>query len=58
MTDAVLKGQKPQVNNTDSYNNGVKTVPSYLLKPVSVDKENYKQVLVDGGYYTDAQLNG
>ena len=56
MADAVVRGGKPEVNNTDSYNNGVKTVPSYLLKPVSVDKDNYKQVLVDGGYYTEAQL--
>ncbi|MGI5155583.1 multiple monosaccharide ABC transporter substrate-binding protein [Microbispora sp. CA-102843] len=57
MADAVVQGKKPEVNNTDSYNNGVKTVPSYLLKPVSVDKDNYKQVLVDGGYYTEAQLS-
>lgn len=58
MADAVVQGKKPEVNNTDSYNNGVKTVPSYLLKPVSVDKDNYKQILVDGGYYTEAQLTG
>ncbi|WP_169950795.1 multiple monosaccharide ABC transporter substrate-binding protein [Microbispora sp. H11081] len=57
MADAVMQGKQPEVNNTDSYNNGVKTVPSFLLKPVSVDKDNYKQVLVDGGYYTEAQLN-
>lgn len=58
MADAVIQGKKPEVNNTDTYNNGVKVVPSYLLKPVSVDKANYKQILVDGGYYTEAQLNG
>jgi putative multiple sugar transport system substrate-binding protein len=31
-------------------------VPSYLLQPVNVDKANYEQVLVQGGYYTASQL--
>jgi putative multiple sugar transport system substrate-binding protein len=31
-------------------------VPSFLLQPVAVDKSNYQQVLVDGGYYTADQL--
>ena len=56
MTDDVLNGKKPQTNDTTSYNNGVKVVPAYLLTPVSVDKTNYEQVLVTGGYYTAAQL--
>ena len=42
---------------TKTYNNGVKVVPSFLLKPVTVDKANWKQVLVTGsGYYTEAQV--
>ncbi|WP_225839857.1 multiple monosaccharide ABC transporter substrate-binding protein [Streptomyces sp. NK08204] len=56
MVDDVLNGRKPQVNDTKSYDNGTKVVPSYLLQPVSVDKTNYRQVLVDGGYYTAAEL--
>jgi putative multiple sugar transport system substrate-binding protein len=56
MADAVLKGGKPQVNNTKDYNNGVKVVPSQLLQPVIVDKTNYQKVLVDSGYYTAGQL--
>jgi putative multiple sugar transport system substrate-binding protein len=56
MTDTVLKGNKPQVNNTTDYNNGVKVVPSQLLQPVIVDKTNYQKVLVDSGYYTAGQL--
>ncbi|WP_419996611.1 multiple monosaccharide ABC transporter substrate-binding protein [Streptomyces boninensis] len=55
MGDAVLTGKKPKVNNTDDYNNGKKTVPSYLLNPVSIDKDNAK-LLVDKGYYTAGQL--
>ncbi|MCM3693588.1 sugar-binding protein [Neobacillus niacini] len=56
MADAVLKGKKPEVNDTKTYDNGKKVVPSYLLEPVSVDIENYKSVLVDGGYWTEKDL--
>jgi putative multiple sugar transport system substrate-binding protein len=56
MTNALLTGGKPQVNDTTQYNNGVKTVPAFLLQPVSVDRSNYQRVLVDGGYYTAAQI--
>ena len=56
MADAVLKGGRPEVNNTTDYNNGVKVVPSYLLQPVVVYKDNYQKVLVDSGYYTANQL--
>jgi putative multiple sugar transport system substrate-binding protein len=56
MADAVLKGGKPEVNNTTDYDNGVKKVPSELLQPVAVYKDNYQKILVDGGYYTAAQL--
>jgi putative multiple sugar transport system substrate-binding protein len=56
MTDAVLKGSTPQVNNTKDYDNGVKVVPSYLLEPIIVYKSNYEKVLVTSGYYTADQL--
>jgi putative multiple sugar transport system substrate-binding protein len=56
MTNAVLSGGTPEVNDTKQYDNGVKVVPSFLLDPVNVDKSNYEQVLVQGGYYTAAQL--
>jgi len=56
MAEAVLKGEEPEVNDTTTYDNGVKVVPSYLLEPVSVDKSNYKEVLIDSGYYTEDQL--
>jgi putative multiple sugar transport system substrate-binding protein len=57
MSDAVLKGDKPEVNNTKDYENGEKIVPSFLLEPVIVYKSNYKQVVVDSGYYTEAELS-
>ncbi|TYP76442.1 multiple monosaccharide ABC transporter substrate-binding protein [Paenibacillus methanolicus] len=57
MAEAVIEGKEAEVNDTKTYDNGVKVVPSFLLEPVSVDKENYKQVLVDSGYYTEDELN-
>ncbi len=56
MVDSMLNGKTPDVNDTKTYNNGVKVVPSFLLTPVSVDKTNYKTILVDSGYYTADQL--
>ena len=56
MVDAVVSGRKPEVNDTKTYNNGVKVVPAYLLKPVSVDKGNWEPVLVGSGYYKASQL--
>ncbi len=56
MVDAILTGKKVEINDIKTYNNKVKVVPSYLLKPVSVDVSNYKQILVGSGYYTEDQL--
>jgi putative multiple sugar transport system substrate-binding protein len=51
MVDAVLSGKEPEINDTKTYNNGVKVVPSYLLEPVSVDTSNWEKVLIGSGYY-------
>jgi len=56
MVDAVLSGKQPEINDTKTYHNGVKVVPSYLLKPVPVDASNWKKVLVDSGYYKEQQI--
>lgn len=57
MADAVLSGKEPEVNDTKTYDNGKKVVPSYLLEPVSVDSSNYEAVLVGSGFYTKDQLS-
>jgi putative multiple sugar transport system substrate-binding protein len=57
IADAMLNGRKPEVNDEKTYNNGVKIVPAYLCDPVSVDKTNYQQVLIDSGYYTKEKLS-
>jgi len=56
MVDAVLSGSQPEINDTKTYNNGVKVVPSYLLKPVAVDASNWKEALIDTGYYKAEQF--
>jgi len=56
MIDAMLSGKAPEINDTKTYNNGVKVVPSYLLKPVSVDVSNWKDVLIGSGYYKESQV--
>jgi putative multiple sugar transport system substrate-binding protein len=56
MVNALLAGGEPEINDTKTYDNGVKVVPSYLLEPVKVTAENWKDVLVGSGYYTADQI--
>ena len=56
MANDLLTGKTPTVNDTKSYNNKVKIVPTFLFQPTVVTKDNYEDVLVKSGYYTDAQL--
>ncbi|MFL1428081.1 MULTISPECIES: multiple monosaccharide ABC transporter substrate-binding protein [unclassified Nocardiopsis] len=56
MVEALLAGEEVPVNDTETYDNGVKTVPAYLLEPVSVDIDNYEEVLVESGYYEESDL--
>ena len=56
MVDALLTGSTPEVNDTKTYDNGVKVVPSYLLKPVLVNKSNYEELLIGSGYYEADQI--
>lgn len=52
----VLNDEKPEVNDEKTYDNDVKVVPSYLLAPVPVVKDNVKSALVDTGYWTADEL--
>ncbi|KZB70426.1 MULTISPECIES: multiple monosaccharide ABC transporter substrate-binding protein [Thalassospira] len=56
MVDSVLAGEKPTINDTSTYDNGVKVVPSYLLEPIMVDKSNWEEILVGSGYYTKEEV--
>ncbi len=56
MVDALLGGGEPEINDTETYDNGVKVIPSYLLEPVSVDASNWEEILIGSGYYTKEQV--
>ncbi|GAA4735585.1 sugar ABC transporter substrate-binding protein [Isoptericola chiayiensis] len=47
-----VEGEDPEANDTETYDNGVKVVPSYLLEVETVFAEDIEPVLVDSGYYT------
>jgi putative multiple sugar transport system substrate-binding protein len=57
MVDAALSGKDVPINDTKTYNNGVKVVPSNLLVPVAADKSNVKDMMIKSGYYKAEQLN-
>ncbi|WP_432548744.1 multiple monosaccharide ABC transporter substrate-binding protein [Kineococcus sp. SYSU DK004] len=54
---AYVDGEEPEANDTETYDNGVKVVPSYLLESQIVTRENVTSALVDTGYYTQAQVD-
>ena len=56
MVDAVMQGKEPEINDTKTYNNEVKVVPSFLLTPYSVGKDDITKMLVDSGYIKAADL--
>jgi putative multiple sugar transport system substrate-binding protein len=56
MADALLQGGEPEINDTSTYDNGVKVVPSYLLEPVSVDASNYEEIVIGSGYHKAEDL--
>ena len=56
MVGQILNGETVDVNDTETYDNGNGVVPSYLCDPVFADANNYKELLIDSGYYTEDQL--
>lgn len=56
MVEAIMAGEEPEINDTTTYDNGVKVVPSYLLEPVALEVDDIQTLLVDSGYYTADQL--
>ncbi len=56
MVGQILSGEEVDVNDTETYDNNVKVVPSFLCEPVFANADNYKELLIDSGYYTEDQL--
>ena len=56
MVSALMQGSEPPINDTETYDNGTGIVPSYLCEPVACTVDNYKELLIDSGYYTMDQI--
>lgn len=56
MVGQILDGSEVEVNDTTTYDNGTGVIPSFLCEPVFADANNYKELLIDSGYYTEADL--
>jgi putative multiple sugar transport system substrate-binding protein len=56
MITAHMNDEEVPVNDTSTYDNGVKVVPSYLCEPVFADVNNYEELLIDSGYYSESDL--
>ena len=56
MVGQIINNETVDVNDTSTYDNGVKVVPSFLCEPVFADANNYKTILIESGYYTEDQL--
>lgn len=57
MVNAIMKNETVPVNDTKTYDNGAGyIVPSFLCVPVYGDVNNYKELLITSGYYTEDQL--
>lgn len=50
LVDALIQGTELPINDTETYNNGVKQIPSFLYPVKSVDITNYME-LFDTGFY-------
>ncbi|SMC72072.1 putative multiple sugar transport system substrate-binding protein [Oscillospiraceae bacterium] len=57
MVGQILKGETVDVNDTETYDNGKKVVPSYLCEPVFADIDNYETILIESGYYQASDLS-
>ena len=56
MVGQILSGSTVDVNDESSYDNGTGIIKTYLCEPVFADVNNYKELLIDSGYYTEDQL--
>jgi putative multiple sugar transport system substrate-binding protein len=53
---AFLEGDEPEANDTETYDNGVKVVPSYLLPVETVFKDDIQSKLIDTEYWTAEEV--
>lgn len=53
MVDALVMGTEIPINDTETYDNGVKVVPAYLCEVKSIDENNYMELFESGFYNKD-----
>lgn len=56
MVDAMVSDGRPATNDEKTYHNGVRIVPSFLVRPLLVDRANWHAALVESGYYKEGQV--
>lgn len=56
MVDAIMQGKEAEVNDTKSYDNGTGVIPTFLCDPIVTTIDNYKELLIDSGYYSEDDL--
>ncbi|MFP4302692.1 MAG: substrate-binding domain-containing protein [Spirochaetaceae bacterium] len=61
LADALLQGEdSPSIEgarlDTETYDTGVKVVNSYLLEPVNVNADNWEEVMIGSGYYSESDF--
>lgn len=54
--ESFADGDKPEANDTETYDNGEKVVPSFLLESDIVVSDNIKSLLIDSGYWTESEV--
>ncbi|MCC2335836.1 multiple monosaccharide ABC transporter substrate-binding protein [Cellulomonas wangsupingiae] len=56
VAEAFINAEEPEANDTDTYDNGVKVVPSYLLDVDTVFAADITPLLVESEYWTEAEV--
>ncbi|GIG39122.1 multiple monosaccharide ABC transporter substrate-binding protein [Cellulomonas phragmiteti] len=56
VAEAFINGEEPEANDTETYDNGMKVVPSYLLAVDTVFTDDITTLLVDSGYWSEDEV--
>lgn len=56
MIVSIIAGDEPEVNDTETYDNGNKVVPSFLLEPEVVVKDDVQSKLIDSEFLSAADV--
>ena len=60
LADALLSGETAEIPgarlDTETYDTGLKVVNSYLLEPINVTQDNWREVMIGSGYYSESDI--